>query len=126
MKDAQDAFRHFDGHLSLVADYGDMCEGHCLHTWDEGGRTLLRCNECGGYLLRQVSEFHGRGDSLYEDYFPVDSPEQAEELNRTLDGWQIEREFGRRYLMRDDLRGARWSRGRAIFPATDGRQPEQP
>ena len=78
---AIDAFNHFMGNLERVEDYGDRCEGHFLHTWDDGYRRLLRCRACGGYLLLQSSEFHGfrDDDSYYSDYFPVSGPEEAAE-----------------------------------------------
>lgn len=114
MDDAKEVLRHFEGNLEVVEDYGSSCNGHQLHTWDDGGRVLLRCKACGGYLLRQDSEFHGfeSDDAYYTDYFPVSGPEEAGRLNAELDGWQIERRFGRRYLLQDDLAAPRWSDGR--------------
>lgn len=88
---AEEAFEHFRGHLSKVKDYGDMCNGHCIHTWDDGKRILCRCSACGGLVLVQESEYHGTdSDDYYTDYFPVDTPEEAEQLNETYGGFDIE------------------------------------
>lgn len=73
---------------------------------------MLKCQRCGGYILLQASEYHSfsdSGDDYYSDWFPVSSPEEAEELNKKYSGFDIEEEFEERYLMRtnDDLF---WSR----------------
>ena len=84
-----------------VTDYGDTCNKHPLYTWDDGHRTLVRCKNCGGYILVQRSEYHSftdDPDSYYTDLFPVSSPEEADELNRKYDGFAIERKFKGRYL----------------------------
>ena len=102
MKDASEAYRHMD--LECVEDYGDFAYGHQLHTWDDGKRLLCRCRACGGYVLVQKSEFHDMADgddSYYRDLFPVDSPEEAEELNRKYDGFSIESKSGIRFLIVD-------------------------
>lgn len=91
---AAEAFEHFQGMLEEVWDYGDMCNGHCLHTWDDGGRKLYRCRNCGGLILVQESEYHGEeNDDHYTDYFPVDSVQEAEQLNELYGGWAIEKEW---------------------------------
>lgn len=110
MQSAARALGHFDGRLEVVENYGDMCGSVMLHTWDDGKRVLLRCRECGGYVLVQMSEYHGEVDAYYTDYFPVSGPEEAAELNRTLNGWKIEDGFGRRYLIQDNDDAPRWSR----------------
>lgn len=102
MKDASEAYRHMD--LELVEEYGSMAYGNILHTWDEGERFLCRCKNCGGYVLVQHSEYHdmtGGNDSYYSDYFLVDSPEEADELNRKYDGFAIEMDSGIRFLIAD-------------------------
>lgn len=96
MDDVQKAWEHMD--YEIVKDYGDRCNGHFLHTWDEGKRLLGKCKNCGGYVLVQRSEFHGMDDDYYRDYFPVSSPEEAAELNRKYDGFAIEKQFEERYL----------------------------
>jgi hypothetical protein len=91
---ATDAFEHFNGMLEELWDYGDMCNGHCLHTWDDGGRKLHLCHDCGGLVLVQKSEYHGQeNDDYYTDYFPVDSVQEAERLNELYGGWAIEKEW---------------------------------
>lgn len=91
---ATEAFEHFNGMLEELWDYGDMCNGHCLHTWDDGGRKLHLCHDCGGLVLVQKSEYHGQeNDDYYTDYFPVDSVQEAERLNELYGGWAIEKEW---------------------------------
>ncbi len=100
MEDAAQALEHMQ--CERVQSYGDEAYGHFLYTWDDGERILVRCKRCGGYILIQKSEYHGFSDddSYYTDYFPVDSPEEADELNRKYDGFAIETNFPKRYLMR--------------------------
>ena len=94
-----DAWEHLKHH-ELVTDYGGAAHGHRLHTWDDGYRMLMRCKTCGGFYLLQASEFHGmEDDDYYTDYFPVDGPEEADELNRLYDGFEIEEKFPERWLM---------------------------
>lgn len=88
---ATEAYDHFHGMLEELWDYGDMCNGHCLHTWDDGYRKLCRCRVCGGLVLQQRSEYHGpENDDYYTDYFPVDSVQEAEQLNEHFGGFEIE------------------------------------
>ncbi|MCR4722518.1 MAG: hypothetical protein K5629_01920 [Eubacteriales bacterium] len=103
MKDPVEAYRHMK--LKLIEDYGSYAYGNILHTWDDGKRYLCRCKSCGGYVLVQNSEFHdmsGGNDCNYMDYFPVDSPEAADELNRKFNGFEIEYDSGIRFLIKDD------------------------
>lgn len=91
---ATEAFEHFRGMLEELWDYGDMCNERCLHTWDDGGRKLYLCHDCGGLVLVQNSEYHGEeNDDHYTDYFPVDSAQEAEQLNELYGGWAIEKEW---------------------------------
>ncbi|MBP5547677.1 MAG: hypothetical protein J6X58_02150 [Bacteroidales bacterium] len=91
---AGEAYEHFHGLLDEVCDYGDMCNGKCLHTWDDGGRKLYRCRKCGGLVLVQNSEYHGlENDDYYTDYFPVDSAQEAKQLNELYGGFAIETEW---------------------------------
>lgn len=78
--------------LEFVKNYGSRCGVHYLHTWDEGGRTLFRCTECGGYVMEQYSEIH-MPDSTYIDYFPVRDEKHAEEVNEKYNGWTIESDY---------------------------------
>ena len=91
---AAEAFEHFRGMLEELWDYGDMCNGHCLHTWDDGGRKLYRCRNCGGLILVQESEYHGEEyNDYYTDYIPVDTVQEAEQLNERYGGFEMETEW---------------------------------
>ena len=113
MKDPNEAFAHMK--TRRVENYGDYAYGHYLHTWDEGERFLLKCEACGGYVLLQKSEYHSfsdTADSYYSDWFPVESPEEADELNRKYDGFKIEQEFPGRYLKKTNGKlGWGWGKG---------------
>ena len=110
MEDPVEAYNHMD--LELVEEYGSRAYGHVLYTWDEGERCLCRCKNCGGYVLVQSSEYHDMSDGddgYYTDYFPVGSPEEADELNRKFDGYEIEFESGIRFLIWD-VSAPHWSK----------------
>lgn len=107
MDDPIEAKRHME--LEVIRDYGASAHGHALHCWDEGSRCLAKCQNCGGYVLIQSSEFHGMEDDYYTDFFPVCGEEEAEELNRRYDGFTIEHCFPRKYLMMTNLR-LHWSK----------------
>ena len=83
-----------------MIDYGEYAYGHWLQPWDEGGRRLCRCKTCGGFVLIQTSEFHSAfgKDSYYTDCYPVDGPEEADELNRRFSGSDLETFFPKRFL----------------------------
>ena len=102
MTDKEEQRKHLDK-LIVVERYGDECNGHELHTWDDGCRILKRCPECDALVLCQYSEEHHFGaaeDDYYEDYFSVASREEALELNEKYDGFQIEMAFkGKRILL---------------------------
>lgn len=89
--------------LVIVEHYGSECNGKSLHIWDDGCRILKRCPECDALVLCQYSEFHsfsGDGDSYYDDYFSVDSREEAIELNEKYNGFQMELEYkGKKILL---------------------------
>ena len=100
MDDAEKAYQHMDS--VRVKDYGGTCGKNILHTWDDGSRVLLRCKNCGGYILLQMSEFHGmEDDAYYADYFPVSGPKEAQMINEQYDGERIEKEFPRRWMIAD-------------------------
>ena len=100
MEDAEEAFKHMD--KELIKDYGGSCGKNILHTWDDGSRKLMRCRKCGGYMLLQLSEFHGmEDDSYYADYFPVSGPEEAQMLNEKYNGEEIEEKFPHRWMIAD-------------------------
>lgn len=67
-----------------------------LYRWDDGKkgvRRLIRCRQCGllylvqAYHLNKFSEYK---DTLFEDYYSVESIHQADYLNRTCTGLQLE------------------------------------
>ncbi len=83
-----------DFHFDLVEDYGDRCNGHALHIWDDGGRKLVRCRDCGALVLIQKSELHSftdGPDAYYIDYFAVSSAEEARGLNQKYSGFDLEK-----------------------------------
>ena len=112
MSDAGEAWDHITKNgYDVIRDWGDEAYGHFLHTWDDGKRLLCRCRNCKGLFMFQKSEFHGFDgeDSYYRDYFPVESEEEAEKLTERFGGFEIERAFKGRYLMRTNG-GVHWSR----------------
>ncbi len=88
----KDALRRLD----KIEDYGSTYVDEnkktiVLYTWDDGGRFLTRCSECGNYVLVQKSEIHLlEEDVYYTDYIAVDSPKHAQELNKNYNGFEIE------------------------------------
>ena len=98
MENAGEAYEALRG--ELVKDYGEetcLGDGTVLHDnymWDEGGRCLVRCKECGGLVLRQASEYHSfsddDGDGYYRDWVPVSSVEEADLLNLLWDVLEME------------------------------------
>lgn len=98
MEDVHVAFEHMQP--ETVIDYGEEAYGHDLQPWNEGGRRLCRCKACGGYFLVQSSEYHSfdGDDSYYIDWYPVSGPEEADQLNRLYDGWDLEFNFPKRFM----------------------------
>lgn len=98
MENAEEAYLHMK-EKEQVQFYGSVCGNNNLYTWDDGYRTLMRCKNCGGYILVQISEFHGMEDDMYyADYFPVSGPEEAGLLNREYDGFAIEEKFPGKWM----------------------------
>ena len=96
-EDAEKAKEAFKG--TLVRDYGEYTaleDGTVLHynyMWDDGTRFLVRCDECGGLVIMQRSEYHScfdDGDDYYRDWIPVSSVEEADLLNILRDGLELE------------------------------------
>ena len=109
MEDASKALGHMD--LEIVRNYGRGTPGHPLFTWDDGERILYRCKACGGYVLGQFSEYHGmEDDDYYTDYFPVDGQEEAEALNKKYDGFEIEKSFPKRWMIKGSPERAHWAK----------------
>ena len=67
-----------------------------LYRWDDGKngyRKLVRCKECGNFYLIQcykLNKFSDNADTLFEDWYAVDSEEQADLLNKNYTGVQLE------------------------------------
>ena len=67
-----------------------------LYRWDDGKngiRRLVQCRQCGSLYLVQayhLNKFSERKDTLFEDYYSVESIHQADYLNRTCTGLQLE------------------------------------
>ncbi len=99
MNDKIEQYNHLS-QLVKLEEFGDYCNGHYLHTWDDGHRCLCKCPECDALILIQISEFHGYDDSYYKDYFAVSSREEAVSLNKKYDGWQIEKEYDGKRIYR--------------------------
>ena len=100
VRDPQSIPRTF--HYDVIEDYGDWCNGHFLHTWDDGKRMLVRCKTCGAYVLVQQSEFHSFTDALdshYMTYVAVSGPEEAHELNSKYSGFELERDYNGKCIM---------------------------
>ncbi|MBR2660527.1 MAG: sel1 repeat family protein [Clostridia bacterium] len=96
--DAEEAEKAFRG--TLVRDYGEYTaleDGTVLHynyMWDDGARFLTRCDECGGLVIMQRSEYHScfddDGDGYYQDWIPVASVEEADLMNILWGGLDLE------------------------------------
>ncbi len=90
MDDAFEAYKHME--TEVVEEYGDRVGHNWLHTWDEGGRKLLRCKNCGGYILYQFSELLSmEDDDYFSDYFPLSGPDEANMLNEKYDGYAMDK-----------------------------------
>ena len=67
-----------------------------LYRWDDGKkgvRRLVRCRQCGSLYLVQayhLNKFSEYKDTLFEDYYSVESIHQADYINRTCTGLQLE------------------------------------
>lgn len=84
---------------------------------EEGERILMRCNICGGLILRQFSKvecpYWDEPDEYYHDYVPVASVAEADLLNILWNGKELA-EYPFRHLKRND-HSIIW---------TDGKKPE--
>ena len=67
-----------------------------LYRWDDGKngvRWLVRCRACGSLYLVQAYHLHKfseQKNTLFEDYYSVKDEQQADYLNRTHTGMQLE------------------------------------
>lgn len=106
-EDIEEAFEHID--YEVLRNYGDYAFGHWPYALDDGERLLVKCKNCGGYSPIQKSEYHSftGDDSYYTDYFPVDSEQEADDLNKMYDGFEIAKKFNDRYMV-DFESGSIW------------------
>ena len=118
--DAKEAYKSFRG--DLVREYGEyvsLDDGTILHDnymWDDGGRYLVRCEECGGLMIMQSSEYHSFSDGpdgYYRDWIPVASVEEGDLLNIL---------FGAMEMENVPCRHIRGNNGDIFW--TDGKEPE--
>ncbi len=67
-----------------------------LYRWDDGKdgcRSLRQCRSCGRFYLVQayhLNKFSPLKDRLFEDWYPVTDPRQADHWNRHYTGIQLE------------------------------------
>ena len=86
-------------HLEVVEDYGEFGEdedGNSLayFQWDGGGRKLLRYQADQSLFLAQLSEIHGAdGPEEERDWYQVESAQQAEWINRNLNGHRLTMDY---------------------------------
>lgn len=88
--------------LMVVKEYDPMPKNSggsvrwFLYRWDDGKkgvRRLVCCRVCGAlYLVQayQLHKFSEHKNTLFEDYYPVKDERQADYLNRTYTGIQLE------------------------------------
>ena len=85
--------------FKMIRDFGDTVYNpdgsvkHYLHTWDDGYRILVQCQKCGAIFIVQSSEYHGKEDSYYRDWYQVEDEKRAIIINNRLDGWGIENKY---------------------------------
>lgn len=100
--DAEAAYKNFK--KEPVKEFGkrvynsDGSVKHYVYIWDKGGRSVIRCRNCGALFIFQWTCFYGSNgvDIEYKDYFQVESLQEAELLNETYDGLSLE--TARRFL----------------------------
>ena len=98
---AENALKHIRENWEVVEKYDNDEYDHPLYTWDDGYRILGKCKECNQLILLQRSEYHdftNGEDSLYSDYFAVSSPEEADDLNKKYNGFDIEFKCNKKWL----------------------------
>ena len=67
-----------------------------LYRWDDGKdgyRKLVKCKNCGTYFLVQcytLNKFADNSDKIYEDWYLVENEQEADYINRTYTGIELE------------------------------------
>ena len=116
VSDAGEVFDRWEG--ELVRDYGeytsleDRTVLHDNYCWDEGGRALVRCRECGALMLQQRSVYNDMfdgPDDYYKDWIPVASVEEGDLLNILWGPMELEKYPFRHF--RGNNRNYFWTEG---------------
>ncbi len=78
-----------------------------LFRWDDGksgSRRLIKCRVCGALYLVQryhLNRFSAKKQTLFEDWYPVESERQADHWNRIYTGMELE--HSRKPLFRREI-----------------------
>lgn len=81
-----------------------------LFRWDDGKdgvRRLVRCRTCGALYLVQAyhpNPFSEWRETLFEDYYPVKDEREADYVNRTYTGIQLEHKMKPEFQLRHKKR----------------------
>lgn len=90
------------GQMEIVKEYDPQPKNKdgsirwFLYRWDDGKngvRRLVQCRQCGSlYLLQEyhLHKFSNQKDTLFREYYAVKDMRQADYLNRTYTGLQLE------------------------------------
>ena len=88
--------------FEIIKEYDPMPKGSdgsirwFLFRWDDGKngvRRLVRCKACGAWYLVQayhLNQFSAQRETLFDDYYPVKDEREADHINRTYTGMQLE------------------------------------
>ncbi|MDO4175859.1 MAG: hypothetical protein Q4D99_00070 [Bacillota bacterium] len=104
-KDVPLNIRMLNDSMELIADYGRSYNDQPLHPGDDGDRTLLRCKSCGALFVRvswETHSFSDFGDKYYDEWYQVNSQEQAEKLLEILPGGMMAGFDGPHFMSRAD------------------------
>lgn len=121
MEDAKEAYDTFRG--TPVRNYGEdtlLEDGTVLHSnymWDEGARSLSRCEKCGALVMMQRSvwnDMYDGPDGYYRDWVPAASVEEADLLNILWGPMDLE-QYPFRHL-RGNNRSFFWTDGETPVP----------
>jgi len=107
---------HIQMNFKMIRDFGDTAYNsdgsvkHYLHTWDDGDRILVQCQNCGAFFIVQSSEYHGQEDSYYRDWYQVEDEQRAIVINNMLGGWDLENKYNAPWIKATNEVFA-WNRG---------------
>ena len=80
-----------------------------LFRWDDGKngiRQFVSCRSCGALYLAQVYHLHKfcvQKDILFEDYYSVKDEREADHINRTYTGIQLEHHMKPKFQLKKKL-----------------------